>query len=151
MMKQITFVALFIALACPVRADILMIMLHRDGTNVVQTLLGKRVSQKDIQKKMSELASHSPDFTVHIRTTPDAKVSDLINLASLLKEAGLKNIVVWSQGKKEEEYGTFLFPMKMMTNSVQLCVTEEKRDFIPTDETGELEEIEKDIEPKHAR
>ena len=146
-MKRFAMLLLLVlACAAPVSADILDITLHRDGTNVLCLLKGRQVAPAELQATMSRLAKFSREIPVHIRCSPETKVSDLIGLASLLKDAGLKNIVVWSEGTKGQKEGTFVFPMQMTTNSVHLCVMEETRDFIPKDELSELEPVEADVE-----
>ena len=137
---KITRLALlaFLLAATAARAELLRVQLDRAGTNVVYRLLDKPMDAAQLKAAMAKLGRLGGSIPVHIQATHAATASDLVALISLLKDSGLTEIVVWISGSKDGRKGTYLMPMRLLNEPVQVCLIEEKRDFIPEEDQSLL-------------
>lgn len=135
------------------QASVLLITLDREGTNEVCVLGSRQVTLTELSAKMRPIAAISTNLQVHVRATPAATATHLMQVVTSLRDMGLRNIVIWWQGERRGKTGWVLVPCQTSDDPVSLCVGEVEGNFIGPPETLELEQEHgaRNVEPAPAR
>lgn len=121
------------------QASVVLITLDRTGTNDVCVLDNRQVTLTELSAKMRPIAALSTNLQVHVRATPAATATHLMQVVTSLRDMGLRNIVIWWQGERRGKTGWILVPCQTSDEPVSLCIGEVEDNFIGPPDTLELQ------------